>query len=93
MSGAAYGIDAAAHRGALAAGGVTVAVMACGVDVVYPRGHAALLHRVADEGLVVSELPPGSTPTFPMYLARNRLIAAMTAGTVMIEAALQSGML
>ncbi|HEX6579027.1 MAG TPA: DNA-processing protein DprA [Jiangellaceae bacterium] len=93
VSGAAYGIDAAAHRGALAAGGVTVAVLACGVDVVYPRGHAALLHRINGDGLIVSELPPGSTPTRPRFLARNRLIAAMTAGTVVVEAAPRSGAL
>lgn len=93
VSGAAYGIDAAAHRGALATGGITVAVLACGVDVVYPRGHTALLHRVAGEGLIVSELPPGSTPTRSRFLARNRLIAAMTGGTVVVEAALRSGAL
>jgi DNA processing protein len=93
VSGAAYGIDAAAHRGALAVGGVTVAVLACGVDVVYPRGHAALLHRVGGEGLIVSELAPGSTPTRSRFLARNRLIAAMTGGTVVVEAALRSGAL
>ena len=93
VSGAAYGIDAAAHRGALAVGGTTVAVLACGVDVVYPRGHTALLHRVAGEGLIVSELPPGSTPTRSRFLARNRLIAAMTGGTVVVEAALRSGAL
>lgn len=93
VSGAAYGIDAAAHRGALAVGGPTVAVLACGVDVVYPRGHAALLHRVAGEGLVVSELPPAATPTRARFLARNRLIAAMTCGTVVVEAAPRSGAL
>ncbi|MGH8776874.1 MAG: DNA-processing protein DprA [Jiangellaceae bacterium] len=93
VSGAAYGIDAAAHRGALAVGGLTVAVLACGVDIVYPRGHEALLHRIGGEGLVVSELPPGSTPTRSRFLARNRLIAAMTRGTVVVEAALRSGAL
>jgi DNA processing protein len=93
VSGAAYGIDAAAHRGAIAAGGPTVAVLACGVDVVYPRGHATLLHRVAGVGLIVSELPPTSTPTRPRFLARNRLIAAMTLGTVVVEAAPRSGAL
>jgi DNA processing protein len=93
VSGAAYGIDAAAHRGALAVGGTTVAILACGVDVAYPRGNAGLLHRIAGEGLLVSELPPGATPTRPRFLARNRLIAAITRGTVVVEAALRSGAL
>ncbi len=93
VSGAAYGIDAAAHRGALAVGGVTVAVLACGVDVLYPRGHAALLERILDDGLLVSELPPGTPPNRPRFLARNRLIAAMTRGTAVVEAALRSGAL
>jgi len=94
VSGGAYGIDAAAHRGALAAGGTTVAVLACGVDVTYPRGQAALLERVAGgEGVVVSELPPGSTPTRPRFLMRNRVIAALSVGTVVVEAATRSGAL
>jgi DNA processing protein len=93
VSGAAYGIDAAAHRGALAVGGTTVAVLACGVDTAYPSGHAGLLQRIADEGIVVSELPPGSRPSRPRFLARNRLIAAMTCGTVVVEAAARSGAL
>ena len=94
VSGAAYGVDAAAHRGALVSGGSTVAVLACGVDVAYPRGHAALLERVADGGgVVVSELPPGCTPTRPRFLTRNRLIAALSRGTVVVEAAHRSGAL
>jgi DNA processing protein len=93
VSGAAYGIDAAAHRGALAIGGTTVAVLACGVDTAYPTGHDGLLHRIADTGIVVSELPPGSWPSRPRFLARNRLIAAMTRGTVVVEAAVRSGAL
>ena len=94
VSGGAYGVDAAAHRGALAAGGTTVAVLACGVDVAYPRGQAALLQRIAGgEGVVVSELPPGSTPTRPRFLTRNRVIAALSAGTVVVEAATRSGAL
>jgi DNA processing protein len=93
VSGAAYGIDAAAHRGALAMGGTTVAVLACGVDTAYPTGHGELLHRIAGTGLVVSELPPGSRPSRPRFLARNRLIAAMTRGTVVVEAAVRSGAL
>jgi DNA processing protein len=91
VSGAAYGIDGAAHRGALAADGGTVAVLACGVDVVYPRGHDALIGRVAAAGAVASELPPGSMPSRRRFLQRNRLIAALSRGTVVVEAALRSG--
>lgn len=93
VSGAAFGIDSAAHRGSLALRGPTVAVLACGADVAYPRAHASLLDRVAAEGLVVSELPPGSTPTRWRFLARNRLIAALSVGTVVVEAAVRSGAL
>jgi DNA processing protein len=94
VSGAAYGIDGAAHTGALAAAGApTVAVLACGVDVAYPRGHARLLSRIAAEGMVVSELPVGSTPTRSRFLVRNRLIAALSLGTVAVEAARRSGSL
>ncbi len=93
VSGAAYGIDSAAHRGALAVGGATIAVLACGVDVIYPRGNASLLGRVADEGLIVSEAAPGATPTRPRFLIRNRIIAAATPGTVVVEATPRSGAL
>jgi DNA processing protein len=93
VSGAAYGIDAAAHRGALAAGGPTIAVLACGADVVYPRGNAGLLSRIAAEGLIVSEVAPGTTPNRPRFLVRNRIIAAATLGTVVVEAAPRSGAL
>ncbi len=91
VSGAAFGIDAAAHRGALAVGGVTVAVLACGADVSYPRSHDALLRQIGDEGVVVSELPPGCAPSRMRFLVRNRIIAALTRGTVVVEAALRSG--
>ena len=94
VSGGAYGIDAAAHRGALAAAAApTLAVLACGVDVAYPRGNDRLLRDVADQGLVVSELPPGSHPTRRRFLVRNRLIAALSLGTVVVEAAARSGSL
>lgn len=93
ISGGAYGIDAAAHRGALAGSGLTVAVLACGVDVSYPRGNSALFGRIAEEGLLVSELPPGCSPTKLRFLARNRLIAASALGTVVAEAAVRSGAL
>ena len=96
VSGGAYGIDAAAHRGALAPGpesAPTVAVLACGVDVAYPRGNQRLLQRIAEEGLVVSELPPGAAPTRARFLVRNRLIAALSLGTVVVEAGRRSGSL
>ena len=91
VSGGAFGIDAAAHRGALAVGGPTVCVLACGVDVPYPRGNATLFDWLAQDQLLVSELPPGATPTRVRFLARNRLIAALSRGTVVVEAALRSG--
>ncbi|WP_053206821.1 DNA-processing protein DprA [Jiangella muralis] len=93
VSGAAYGIDAAAHRGALGVGGPTIAVLACGVDVPYPRIHAQLLERIAADGLIISEVPPGSRPMRAWFLARNRIIAALSAGTVVVEAAPRSGAL
>jgi DNA processing protein len=93
VSGGAYGIDGAAHRGALAVDGPTVAVLACGVDVAYPRGHTALIERIAQTGLVVSEWPPGCAPMRYRFLVRNRVIAAVTAGTVVVEAAVRSGAL
>ncbi|MEV7386793.1 MULTISPECIES: DNA-processing protein DprA [unclassified Streptomyces] len=93
VSGGAYGIDGAAHRGALGAGGATVAVLACGVDRPYPRGHTELINRIAEQGLVVGELPPGEHPTPSRFVLRNRVIAALTRGTVVVEAALRSGSL
>ncbi|MGL5928767.1 MAG: DNA-processing protein DprA, partial [Dermatophilaceae bacterium] len=93
VSGAAYGIDAAAHRGALAAGGPTIAVLACGVDVPYPRAHARLLDEVARLGAVVSEVPVGCAPYRSRFLARNRVIALLTRATVVVEASLRSGSL
>lgn len=91
VSGGAYGIDAAAHRGALAAGAPTVAVLACGVDRPYPAGNGALFHRMLEDGLLVSEWPPGAAPHAHRFLVRNRLIAALTRGTVVVEAAARSG--
>ncbi|MFF2661796.1 DNA-processing protein DprA [Kitasatospora sp. NPDC058032] len=93
VSGGAYGIDAAAHRGALAVGGPTVGVLACGVDVAYPRGNTGLIRRIAEQGLLLSELPPGEHPTRFRFVLRNRVIAALTRGTVVVEAALRSGAL
>ncbi|MET1004094.1 MAG: DNA-processing protein DprA, partial [Propionibacteriaceae bacterium] len=91
VSGGAFGIDAAAHRGALSVHGPTVAVLANGLDVPYPAGNAALLGWIAKDYLLVSELPPGATPTRVRFLARNRVIAALSQGTVVVEAALRSG--
>jgi len=93
VSGAAFGIDQAAHRGALAARGPTIAVLACGVDRAYPSGHKNLLDYIADVGLLVSELPPGCAPTKLRFLSRNRVIAALARGTVVVEAAVRSGAL
>ena len=93
VSGGALGIDFEAHDATLLAEGATVAVLACGVDRVYPAQNRRLLHHLAAEFAVVSEQPPGSAPTRPRFLARNRLIAAMTRGTVLVEAALRSGAL
>ncbi|ARF77396.1 DNA protecting protein DprA [Kitasatospora albolonga] len=93
VSGAAFGVDGAAHRGVLAVGGATAAVLACGVDVPYPRGHAELLGRVVQQGLVIAELPPGAHPTRSRFVLRNRVIAALTRGTVVVEAEYRSGSL
>jgi DNA processing protein len=93
VSGAAYGIDASAHRGALAADGVTIAVLACGVDHAYPPGHHDLLASIAAQGVLVSEWPPGRTPNRLRFLIRNRVIGALTRGTVVVEAGLRSGAL
>ncbi|OBJ70456.1 DNA-processing protein DprA [Mycobacterium sp. 1274756.6] len=91
VSGAAYGIDGAAHRATLAADGTTVAVLACGLDVTYPAGHTALLHRIARTGLLVTEYPPGTRPYRHRFLTRNRLVAACAGATVVVEAGLRSG--
>jgi DNA processing protein len=93
VSGAAFGVDGAAHRGSLAVGGATVGVLACGVDVSYPAGHRELLGRIAERGLLVAELAPGEHPTRSRFVQRNRVIAALTRGTVVVEAARRSGAL
>ena len=91
VSGGAYGIDAAAHRAALAAGSPTVLVSAGGLDRAYPPGNAALYERVADSGAVLSESPPGANPQRHRFLSRNRLIAALSTATLVVEAARRSG--
>ncbi|WP_280495964.1 DNA-processing protein DprA [Nocardia farcinica] len=91
VSGAAFGIDAMAHRAALAVGGPTIAVLACGVDRPYPAQHDRLLAEIAEVGLVVSEYPPGTVPHKHRFLARNRLIAGLADGVLVVEAGLRSG--
>jgi len=93
VSGGAFGIDAYAHRGALAAGGRTVVALACGLDRAYPASHASLFERVAESGLLVSEWPPGAEPFRHRFLIRNRVIAAASSGTVVVEAGARSGAL
>ncbi|WP_305094662.1 DNA-processing protein DprA [Prescottella sp. R16] len=91
VSGAAFGIDAAAHRAALGVGGRTVAVLACGVDRAYPAGHGRLLQQIAASGAVISEYAPGTTPARYRFLARNRLVAGLSDGVVVVEAGWRSG--
>ncbi|HCX85858.1 MAG TPA: DNA processing protein DprA [Micrococcales bacterium] len=91
VSGGAYGIEGAAHKSVLAASGQTIAVLANGLDRPYPAGHSELLNRIGDVGLLVSELPPGAAPTRHRFLARNRLLAALSGATVIPEAGPRSG--
>lgn len=91
VSGGAYGIDAAAHRGALGEDGPTVAVLAGGLDQVYPKGNTNLVDAIAEQFVVVSEAPPGATPSRRRFLTRNRLIAALSAGVVVVEGTSRSG--
>lgn len=91
VSGAAMGIDGVAHKATLASGGVTVAVLAGGLDRFYPAQHTELLHRIAREGVVLSEMPCGARPMRERFLKRNRLIAALSRATVVVEAGLRSG--
>ena len=93
VSGGAFGIDGCAHRAALAVHGTTVAVLACGVDRDYPLGHCELFRSIREQGALVSEWPPGRMPTKPSFLVRNRVIAALSRGTVVVEAARRSGAL
>lgn len=93
VAGGAYGIEGAAHQAALAAGGDTIAVLANGVDRPYPAGHRDLLDRVADVGVLVSEVPPGAVPTRHRFIARARLMAALSSATVLVEAGFRSGSL
>lgn len=93
LSGGAYGIDGAAHRAALTFGGSTIAVLAGGLDRPYPAGHTELLGRVAEDGLLLSELPPGTAPTRWRFLQRGRLLAALSGTVLIAEAGYRSGSL
>jgi DNA processing protein len=93
VSGLARGIDAAAHRGCLEAAGRTVAVLGCGIDVVYPREHRQLTQQIAASGLLLSEFPPGTSPSPQNFPVRNRIISGLSLGTVIVEASEYSGSL
>ncbi len=93
VSGMARGVDGEAHRGALDAGGRTVAVLGCGIDRDYPAAHAELARRIAERGLIVSEYEPGVEPAPWRFPARNRIIAGLCAGTIVVEARERSGAL
>ena len=91
VAGGAYGIEGAARRGALAAGGHTVAVLATGIDQRYPSSNATMLNTIGDVGLLVTELPPATPPKRPFFLARHRVMAALSGASVVVEAAHRSG--
>lgn len=93
VSGLARGIDGAAHQGALAAAGSTVGVIASGIDIAYPPEHTDLQERIAQEGLLIAEQPPGTEPLARHFPSRNRIIAGLSAGTLVVEAAPKSGSL
>ena len=91
VSGGAFGIDAAAHRGAMAGGGITIAVMAGGVDNHYPKSNSKMFESILETGVIISEVPPGSVPLRHRFLIRNRLIAALSQATLVVEARTKSG--
>jgi DNA protecting protein DprA len=93
VSGGAYGIDSYAHKGALIAEGVTIAVIACGIDINYPAGNVRLFSEICEIGAIVSEFLPGQRALPSRFLTRNRLIAALSKATLVVEAAFRSGSL
>jgi DNA processing protein len=93
VSGLARGIDGASHQAALDAGGATIAVLGTGIDIVYPRAHRKLFRAIAENGLVVTEFPPGTPPLAPHFPIRNRVISGLSLGTVIVEATGRSGSL
>ncbi len=93
VSGLARGIDTAAHAGALEAGGTTVAVLGCGVDIIYPPENRGIMERIVNSGAVISEYPPGSPPSTSHFPCRNRIISGMSVGTLIVEAGMKSGSL
>ncbi len=93
VSGMALGVDGAAHEGALQGGGTTIAVVGTGLDRVYPKKHLALAHRIAQQGLIISEFPLGTPPLTANFPKRNRMISGLTQGVLVVEAALKSGSL
>lgn len=93
VSGMAAGIDTASHRGAINAGGLTVAVLGCGADIVYPRYNDAVMHAIIEHGMVISEFPPGTAPLKKNFPIRNRIISGLSEGVVVVEAPIRSGSL
>lgn len=93
ISGLARGIDAAAHRGCLEGKGTTVAVLGCGIDVVYPREHQQLTKKILEKGLLLSEFNPGTSPSPQNFPVRNRIISGLALGTIIVEASEYSGSL
>jgi DNA processing protein len=93
ISGMAFGIDSEAHRGALAEGGKTVAVLGCGVDICYPKSNFKLMDEILQKGLVVSEMAPGTQPRAFMFPLRNRIISGLALATAVVEAGIKSGAL
>jgi DNA processing protein len=93
VSGLARGIDAAAHRGCLEGGGTTIAVLGCGIDIVYPKEHKLLAQKILENGLLISEFPPGASPSPQNFPIRNRIISGLSWGTLIVEAREYSGSL